>query len=519
VNRFALFPSEMAATAEAAVLLAAVTGFRDDAPLLGPLVLGLLVGPLDVLHLRQRSYLRMAYNSANRGLASIAASVVFGAVCDLAPSSSAAFWIAVCGAATAFVAVDSGLTIVLLRLVGEPRHAARGQVLATDALTLPIALLGAAAGQVAWAAGWWAAPLLLLPLVFIPEFVLAHKRWRGTALRNGALGAEAGILVVGAAVLAPTPDAPTVAMLCAIGVVAGLEFGVESRATVAPLLGIAVVAGLFLTNGHSPVFAAVLVAVIGTLSAWSWRGWCGTARVGMAIGVAALGGLFAAAAFGATRSPHLLSALLGLISFEVVAVVLSGPRRGPRTVVWTAPIGAIVVALGVANHGGTGSRLVILVVGASCVLMVIAWCAAPPWRSAVLGPRLSRSGRAGRSSLLLAIVVAAVICSMAALVAPTEGVRAALVWSTLAFAQLAVAVSLAAVRQWRFRTLRRRAEAAFLLVAAVTLIACYPPLAHARSYTSSALVGASLAVVAWIGVPQLRRADQVAQRSREGGQA
>ena len=40
VNRFALFPTEHASTAEAAVLVAAVVGFRDDAVYLGPLLLG-----------------------------------------------------------------------------------------------------------------------------------------------------------------------------------------------------------------------------------------------------------------------------------------------------------------------------------------------------------------------------------------------------------------------------------------------------------------------------------------------
>ena len=55
VNRIALFPTEHAATAEAAVLLAAVVGFRHDAVFLGPLVVALLVGPLDAFHWGQRA--------------------------------------------------------------------------------------------------------------------------------------------------------------------------------------------------------------------------------------------------------------------------------------------------------------------------------------------------------------------------------------------------------------------------------------------------------------------------------
>ena len=50
VNRVVLFPTEHASTAEAAVLLAAVVGFRHDAVYLGPLLVGVLVGPLDTVH-------------------------------------------------------------------------------------------------------------------------------------------------------------------------------------------------------------------------------------------------------------------------------------------------------------------------------------------------------------------------------------------------------------------------------------------------------------------------------------
>ena len=45
INRFALFPSEQAATAEAAVLLAAVVGFRHDAVFLGPLAVAVAERP------------------------------------------------------------------------------------------------------------------------------------------------------------------------------------------------------------------------------------------------------------------------------------------------------------------------------------------------------------------------------------------------------------------------------------------------------------------------------------------
>ena len=43
LNQFAFFPSEWSATAEAAVLVAAVVGFADSAELLGPVAVALAV--------------------------------------------------------------------------------------------------------------------------------------------------------------------------------------------------------------------------------------------------------------------------------------------------------------------------------------------------------------------------------------------------------------------------------------------------------------------------------------------
>ncbi len=77
LNQLAFFPSEWSATAEAAVLVAAIVGFADSAELLGPLLVALLCGPLDIVHWRQRAFWRMAYNSGNRMIAALLAAGVF----------------------------------------------------------------------------------------------------------------------------------------------------------------------------------------------------------------------------------------------------------------------------------------------------------------------------------------------------------------------------------------------------------------------------------------------------------
>src|SRR4029077_444799 len=124
VNRFALFPTEHASTAEAAVLLAAVVGFRDDAVFVGPLIVALLVGPLDALHWEQRSFVRMAHNAGNRGLATLAASAAFVVCSDALGSSTLSWCLVVVVAGGAFVAVDLVLSATLLHLLGERMRAA-----------------------------------------------------------------------------------------------------------------------------------------------------------------------------------------------------------------------------------------------------------------------------------------------------------------------------------------------------------------------------------------------------------
>jgi hypothetical protein len=223
VNRFALFPSEYAATAEAAVLLAAVVGFRADAPYLGPLAIALLVGPLDALHWEQRSFVRMAYNAGSRGLATLATAVTFASVCSFSGSSTTTWVVAVGLSAAAFMAVDVGLAVVLLRLHGERYQVAVSEVLDVDLLTLPIALAGAAAGILATEIGWWATVLALLPAAFVPELVIARARVRVTAMRDVVSLLSVIAVLATVALVTPESGTATLAVLCLFAVVVGIE--------------------------------------------------------------------------------------------------------------------------------------------------------------------------------------------------------------------------------------------------------------------------------------------------------
>ena len=110
------------------MLLAAVVGFGIPAAsggaggaggsMLVPWCLAFLAGPLDVLHWRQRSFARMAYNAGNRMTATLLAAVAFSAVLgrDPAPSFAVlAVGALAASAAFAFAEVVVGTALVRLR--------------------------------------------------------------------------------------------------------------------------------------------------------------------------------------------------------------------------------------------------------------------------------------------------------------------------------------------------------------------------------------------------------------------
>ena len=141
INRSVFYLSEQAATAEAAVLLAAVTAFEGSAPWLGPLVVALLMGPLDVAHWERRSYLRMVYNAGNRSFCALSATATFLVVQDAAAhlGGSRAFVVDLTAAllgACAFAAVDAVLSSTLLVARGAEWRAAVGHMLRVDRLTV-----------------------------------------------------------------------------------------------------------------------------------------------------------------------------------------------------------------------------------------------------------------------------------------------------------------------------------------------------------------------------------------------
>ncbi len=502
LNQLAFFPSEWSATAEAAVLVAAVVGFASSAEFLGPVAVALLCGPLDIVHWRQRAFWRMAYNSGNRMIAALFGATVFHAA--YTGDTWVDFVLAAGAASVVFAVEDLVVFVGFERLRGEQSlRAAVREDLFIDCLSVPLGLFGALAGYVATEVGWWAGALVLLPVPFAPTLVLvrARRTFRRTAasraLRRALPVVTATAIVVGAlALLAPLPDPTVLAGLVVIAFVAGLELRVDARGPIPPMVATLVVVAL-VVGGDAALAGAVVVAVIATGTAWvlvQGRGWWAPV---LAAGAAA------ASAVVFDARPSRAGALAAALVFELVVVTRV------RRIVWTAPLVccAIALAYGWEAIGAAGA----LVFGAGALATAAAAAAwgAPPWGSRALGPWAARHRTAGHRAVVSITAALSIGLAIAAVIDVTAD-RPVLVSLAEAAGAGVAAMAMIGVRQWRFAPRRRAVDAALLLACSLAILLAYPPVAGRGEGWSVGILGGALGVCGAVAWPIGRRADAAA---------
>jgi hypothetical protein len=507
VNRYAFFPSELAVTAEVAVLLAAVVGFGlADASrgnigaggsLLAPWCLGLLAGPLDILHWRQRSYVRMAYNAGNRMAATLLAAVAFSAVLGTDPSPSFGT-IAVGGlaASAAFAVVEVVVGTVLVRLrTGAAWVAAARVELPMEALTIPLGLLGAVAGALGAEVGWWLAPLMLVPAIFVPELVLVARLPRRAPLGWVAMVGFAVVALALSAPLASWPPPASVVGLAMVALLLGIELRAGVRAPVPALVSLGVAAAVVVSS-DAEVLGAVGVAVVATTVTWALERTSRWWAVPLAAGAA----LAADVAFD--LRPSRATALGAAILFQLLVWT-----RADR-VVWTAPLVCVAVSAAFAWHalGNGGAALFISVL--AVVLALVSAVGAAPWNSRIVASWLARRHVRLHRSVLAALVIAALASSVTGVAARSQ--RDLLVPIASVCAGAIAAVAMNAVRQWRFAPARRTGDAAAVFLSAVAVAALYPPAGLDGQAWSVAVLTAAVAVCTAVAWPLVRRASTAA---------
>ncbi len=496
VNRYTFFPSELAVTAEAAVVLAAVVAFSGDAPLLGPLVVAGLVGPADMVHWEQRAFSRMAHNAGDRVLAALAAALAFAAVTGGTLEAAPRVALGIVTATVAFAAVEVVLSVVLLRLLGESGwHATVGHAVGLESLTVPLGIAGGVAGVVAIDHGWWVALLVLAPLPWVPELALRRRGavWSAPVLAR-VVTATAGVLAASAAVIVtPASDRGAVLVVCVAAAVLGLELAVHRAAPVPVLAALAVLPVVTMTNG-SPVAeigrgAAVALVVVCASATVAGRWWWWSC-------VAALGGA-AAALVGVGADPVGILAITwcgvgAAVVFGVIAAAAARDRRREAArALWTLPV---VLAVSAASAIPSNTRVLGVVTIAGTGMTLTSWVAAPPWPSRVL----ARASRAHlhrlRAAIATATVLAVVAIALATVgVVATARARETAVLGAAATAEVVLAVALVATRQWRFAPASRRRDALLSAAATIGVASLYVRLASLGNGWSLLVMSAALA--------------------------
>lgn len=514
INRSVFFPSEQAATAEVAVVLVAVTGFASSAPWLGPLAVALLVGPLDMSHWERRSFVRMAYNAGNRGLAGLSATAAFALI-----GTHVGVVLGAVGAATAFVIVDVAVSTALLVAQGTTGRVAAARVVTIDRFALPLAISGAAIGFLVDAAGWWAAALALAPLAFVPEQLIVRRSRPDVRARTWWIGA----IVAGGAVcsavlwlLLPTSTlAPSFALLT-IGVLVGVELDVDADGRPSPLVVVVVVAAAVVLPGDRASVLAPLAAVAGCATTW----WCTsrrpTARVAVATSATvalAATGIVAGSTALAPLGPVVGATLVAIVLTFVVVVVVERRVAPVTAFAWSAPVVAVAAAIagvwGVLGPGG--GALLVCWLGATAI--AARSFGAPPWPGRVTAHVRPR-GAGHRLGLVLAAVAVAVSATVA--MASTEpDVRTGGAWLAVAVAESAAAVVLVGIRQWRLAPAARRRTAGLAAASAVASIAAGAALADGRHWAGLLLVASAAGLVA-AGWRPARCVDAVDRAARPG---
>jgi hypothetical protein len=163
-NQVVPLPGEAAATASFMVAMAAIVVFHDQGSLLGPMLVG-LCGGLYWPHLKERSWRKLVFNSANYGLATLAAALAFDALAPANVHEPLALLVLAVPSAVAFALVDIGLYsgVVVLETGSLPTtFRTFGAVLLQ---MIPFIVLGVFLGLLYVDYGAILVPLFIVPMI------------------------------------------------------------------------------------------------------------------------------------------------------------------------------------------------------------------------------------------------------------------------------------------------------------------------------------------------------------------
>jgi hypothetical protein len=507
INRFVFYVNEVGVTGDAAVVFAAIVGFRHHAVWLGPLLLALLAGPLDAKHWEERAFVRMAFNSGSTALVATTAVAAFLGATEVLGESALALLVSALVAAVPAIVVESVLGVVLVTLHGEPvRTAVRHQV-PVNTLAALLAVVGAGAGLLVGPLGWWATAAVLVPAAFLPELLLVRLPRRSGASVVGTVAAV--LALVALAVSAGAVDSssvPGVVVVGALALLAGLELVVTRRRIVSPMAGVLVAFAVGLGSSAPLVVVGAAVAALVTAVGWASDVTGASSRPALrGVALAAIIGALSVAVAERVQPPVsvFVAAIVATASFAVIAaLVVSTARDQVARFLWAAPLVIAVAALGRVAGIGTGGAAVVSGVVVVVAIMAAACFGALPWPSGGLG----RWGARRRGTVRRFALATAAAVALGAVVVALGGSGSsahAAGFVAVAAAELEVGMALLAVRQWRFAPRPRAVQTATLTAASVAALAASGAIAAGELLGGAAIV-VVVAVATVVGAPLAR---------------
>jgi len=166
------------------VVIAAIVFFQDSAPMLGPLLVGMFAGAyLD--HIRARDWRKILFNSANFGLAALAASWTFSIIVVANPTLPflllASVPVVLVASLANWLFVVLGLLILTDRSVKDVGQ----QVWVSAFQLLPFGFLGVVLGELYLELGAWVVPFFIAPMFIARQIFASYLKLR--AARDAAL--------------------------------------------------------------------------------------------------------------------------------------------------------------------------------------------------------------------------------------------------------------------------------------------------------------------------------------------
>lgn len=149
----------------AMIFIGSLVVFRAQNFAIGPAIVGICAA-IDYWHIRERAWLKIAFNASAATISLIGASALFWALTDEPrPSSQVILVLAVAVSAMAYLCVNAALVSVPVSLSDrEPYGKVLRQVAAFDLSSYPYAVLGLGLGWVYLELGGAVVPLLVVPI-------------------------------------------------------------------------------------------------------------------------------------------------------------------------------------------------------------------------------------------------------------------------------------------------------------------------------------------------------------------